>query len=243
MSGMPETSPQPNPHPGSSPSRRLDPDARREQLVAVGLELMRSIPFDRITPDEVARRAGVSKGLVFHYFAGKGDLQAAVLRAAAEDLLAQLDVDPALAPGERLRAGLDAFVSYIEQHPDNYRAISRRAGSDARLLAVFEDTRAAIVGLIGATFGMPDLTPGLRILVRGWIAMVEESVLCWLEGGRTVEREALLGFLERSAMVMLPHALATFLPGLGAWAQLAGGAARGGPARGGPAYGGAAYGG
>ena len=205
--------------PRSPRSRRLDPDARRGQLVTVGLDMMKTIPFDRITPDEIARRAGVSKGLVFHYFDGKGDLQAAVLRAAADELLAEIslgitvpDAGTPLPVGERLRAGLEAFVGYIEQRPENYLAISQRAGSDPRLLAVFEDTRSAIVRLIGTNFGMPELTPGLQIVVRGWIAMVEDSVLHWLEDGEPVPRDALLGFLERAALSMLPDALMSFPP-------------------------------
>ncbi|MGH9037230.1 MAG: hypothetical protein ACRD0O_15835, partial [Acidimicrobiia bacterium] len=51
--------------------------------------------------------------------------------------------------------------------------------------------------------------PGLRIVIRGWIAMVEESVLHWLEGS-PVPREQLLGFLQRAAGAMLPDALVTF---------------------------------
>jgi hypothetical protein len=50
---------------------------------------------------------------------------------------------------------------------------------------------------------------GLRIMIRGWIAMVEEAVLHWLED-KSVPREDLIGFLERAAITMLPDALATF---------------------------------
>jgi AcrR family transcriptional regulator len=186
--------------------RRLGADARRSQLVHVGLDLLKSSPFDQVSPDLVARVAGVSKGLVFHYFPTKRDLQVAVLRAAAAELLAELDPDPAMAPDQRLRAGLDAFVDFIEQQPANYLAVSRSAGSDPGLLAVFEDTRAAVVDIVVRSLGLSAPPPGLRIVIRGWIAMVEEAILHWLDG-RPIPREALVDFLQKAALTMLPDAL------------------------------------
>lgn len=72
--------------------RRLDGAARRDQLVEVGLTLARTTPFDQISADEVARIAGVSKGLVFHYFPTTRDLQVAVLRAGIRELMDDLDL-------------------------------------------------------------------------------------------------------------------------------------------------------
>src|SRR5882757_10666593 len=85
-------------------SRRLGPDARRAQLIGVGLSLMKEMPFDEVTAEIVARAGGVSKGLVFHYFPSPRDLQVAILRAATAELLADLDVGADLPPHERLRA-------------------------------------------------------------------------------------------------------------------------------------------
>src|SRR5437870_7004351 len=190
----------------AAPNRRLGPEARRAQLVGVGLALMKEMPFDEVTAEIVARAGGVSKGLVFHYFPTTRDLQVAILRAAAAELLADLDVGAGLPPDERLRVGLDAFVRYIEQQPASYQAVVRRAGSDERLLAVFEDTRSAVVGIVAGALGLAELPAGLRMAIRGWIAMVEECVLHWLDQ-RPVPREDLVEFLRRAALTMLPDAL------------------------------------
>jgi len=160
-----------------------------------------------VTAETVARAGGVSKALVFHYFPATRDLQVAILRAAAGELLVELDVGTGLPPDERLRVGLDAFVRFIEQQPASYQAVVRRAGSDERLLAVFEDTRAAVVGIVAAALGLSELPAGLRMAIRGWIAMVEECVLHWVDG-RPVPREQLVEFLRRAALTMLPDALA-----------------------------------
>jgi len=190
----------------AAPNRRLGPEARRAQLVGVGLALIKGMPFDEVTAEVVARAGGVSKGLVFHYFPSTRDLQVAMLRAAADELLADLDVGAGLPPEERLRVGLDAFVRYIEQQPASYQAVVRRAGSDERLLAVFEDTRSAVVGIVAAALGLCELPAPLRLVIRGWIAMVEECVLHWLDD-KPVSRPELVEFLRRAALTMLPDAL------------------------------------
>jgi AcrR family transcriptional regulator len=191
----------------AAPNRRLGPDARRAQLVGVGLGLIKEMPFDEVTAEVVARAVGVSKGLVFHYFPSTRDLQVAILRAAADELLSELDVGAGLPPDERLRVGLDAFVRYIEQNPASYQAVVRRAGSDERLLAVFEDTRSAVVDIVATSLGVSELPAGLRLVIRGWIAMVEECVLHWLDD-RSVSREELVEFLRSAALRMLPDAIA-----------------------------------
>lgn len=166
---------------------------------------MKTTPFDQISAVDVARAAAVSKGLVFHYFPSQRDLHGAILRAAAAELLADIDVDRSLPPEERLGAGLEAYISHIEERPDSYRALVRGAGSDELLVSVFEETRGAIVARISDALGLPDPPPGLRLVVRGWIAMVEESVLHWLDGS-PVPRAELLEFLRRSAVTLLSEA-------------------------------------
>jgi AcrR family transcriptional regulator len=201
---------------GGEVARRLGAAARREQLVQVGVQLLRTDSFEQVSADVVAQRAGVSKGLVFHYFPTTRDLQVAVLRAVAHELVVSLDVDPSATPADRLLVGIDAFVAFIEQQPDSYRAIARGAGSDQQLLAVFEDTRAAVLDLIARAAGLTELPVGLRIAARGWIALVEETVLHWLDG-RPVPRSELVAFLHRAALALLADPLAVealaFLPG------------------------------
>ena len=188
--------------------RRLDADARREQLVLAGLTLLEDTPFDQVSAVDVARAAGVSKGLVFHYFPTTSDLHAALLRAAATELLGRVDQRPDLPHEARLAAGLDAFIAYIEGQPIVYVAMARGAGSDPALQAVFEDTRNTIVELIVEVLGMADdPRVGLRIMLRGWVAMVEEATLHWLPS-KAVPRDRLISFLTHAAIAMLPEALA-----------------------------------
>ena len=59
---------------------------------------------------------------------------------------------------------------------------------------------------VAAALGVSELPPALRLVIRGWIAMVEECVLHWLDD-RPVPRDELIEFLRRAALTMLPDAL------------------------------------
>ena len=191
----------------STAQRRLSPDDRRAQLVSVGLDLVKSAPLDEVTATAVAAAAGVSKGLVFHYFPSQGELQAAIASAAADELLDMFSsIDPELDYVAQLRAGIDGFISYIEQQPASYAAIARDAGSDQALRNVFERTRDAIVVIVCDVVGLNEPTPAMRLYLRGWIAMVEETILQWVLH-RAVSRTDLVDYLQSSAFDLVAHYL------------------------------------
>ena len=54
----------------------MSTDARREQLLAAGAELLGRRPYDEVSIEEIAAAAGVSKGLLYHYFPTKKDFVA-----------------------------------------------------------------------------------------------------------------------------------------------------------------------
>ncbi|MGQ0616391.1 MAG: TetR/AcrR family transcriptional regulator [Acidimicrobiia bacterium] len=186
--------------------RRLDPEARRAQLLALGLEQLRRRPLGQLLVDDVIRAAGISKGLLFHYFPTKRDFLVAIVRTAADELLAAVTTDPDIPVLKQLRAGLEAYIGFIEDQPASYVALVRGAAADEALLAVLEDTRAGICDLVLSRIGAPS-EPVLRMAIRGWIAMVEETTLVWLRE-TPCSREDLLNFLERTAGQSLPIALA-----------------------------------
>jgi AcrR family transcriptional regulator len=81
---------------------RLDPQARRAQLIELGLRMLSSDSPDRVPVDEIAEAAGISRGLLFHYFPTKRDYYTAVVQAAADRLVRQTEPDPEAAPGDQL---------------------------------------------------------------------------------------------------------------------------------------------
>jgi AcrR family transcriptional regulator len=186
--------------------KRLGPDERRAQLIQAGLDLIEQRPFDEIGAAEVAEVVGVTKGLVFHYFPSNKDLQVAIAKAAADELVAELVTDPTLPNAERLTAGLEAFIDYIERNPDSYVAIARGAGANEQLLDVYEHCRQNIVQLVLDALGLTDPPPALLIGLRGWIAGVEEAVIQWLDG-RPISRDELIELLRKAGLALLDSVL------------------------------------
>src|SRR4051812_42632440 len=76
---------------------------RRAQLVEIGLELLPTTPVQELTIDEVARRAGISRSLLFHYFATKREYYTAVTQAAADLLWEHLLPRPGTPPDAQVR--------------------------------------------------------------------------------------------------------------------------------------------
>src|SRR2546427_10743578 len=103
-----------------APRQRLTVDARREQLLGLGMELFSTRAYDEIWIEEIAEHAGVSRGLLYHYFPTKRDFYVAVTRTAAEEVRELTEPDPSLPPDERVRAGIDAFLRYAEEHPQGF---------------------------------------------------------------------------------------------------------------------------
>jgi AcrR family transcriptional regulator len=177
-------------------SSRLARDDRRDQLIAMGAELLGRRPYDQISITDLADAAGISKGLLYHYFATKSDFVVAVLRQSREELEQRLSFDPSLEPAARLDAGLDAFLTFVEEHAAGFKAVARaRYGEDAAIVAELAEGRerriAMLVGL-AAAFADSDYdtvdTPPLRTVIAAWLAFSEELVVRWLDE-RALARE------------------------------------------------------
>jgi AcrR family transcriptional regulator len=174
----------------TSKGTRLPPDERREQLVALGLDLLGRTPPDQVSIEAIARHAGISKGLLYHYFPTKSDFIVAVLRRSREELERRMapDLSVPMTIGDRLDASLDAFLGYVEEHKVGFEAIARaRAGEDAAIRAVIAENRArrvhAMVAFAGALAGAPAeevATPLVLVGIEGWLAFCEGVVGSWL---------------------------------------------------------------
>ena len=95
-------------HSGSSP-RDEGEEARRVQLVEVTIDSLAEVGYVGTTLAEIAGRAGVSPGLVAHYFDDKDGLLEAAFRTLARTLAARMRARLALArtPRGRVQAVID----------------------------------------------------------------------------------------------------------------------------------------
>jgi AcrR family transcriptional regulator len=188
---------------------RLQVDERRSQLLELGLQLFAEHSYDELGIDDIARAAGISKGLLYHYFPSKRDYYVEVVRRAAGLLLERTEVAAVDVSEASLHHGLDAYLDFVEQHARSYVALVRGGiGSDPEVVKLLEDTRRTIAERILSRISSEQAPPLLRAALRGWIGLVEAASLDWLER-RDVSREQLRELLAQMLLAALVAAGAT----------------------------------
>ena len=97
---------------GSGPKDDLE-DARRVQLIEVTVDSLAEVGYVGTTLAQIARRAGVSPGLVAHYFGDKDTLLEAAFRTLARTLAARVRARLQLAhtPRGRVQAVIDTNLA------------------------------------------------------------------------------------------------------------------------------------
>jgi TetR/AcrR family transcriptional regulator len=93
--------------------------------------------FEGARVDQIARRAGVNKQLLFYYFHSKRGLFGAVLARGAAELEQALADTPVSGerPLERLRATLEAQFAFLAAHPELVALLTQAGRTDARPFA------------------------------------------------------------------------------------------------------------
>jgi AcrR family transcriptional regulator len=189
--------------------RRLSVDDRRDELMKACLGLIGTRPWDEVSMADVARAAGVSKPLLYHYFSTKSDLYLSAVRSAAEDLRERTRPDPALAPAARLRKALGAHLDWIDENGLAYRAILQGGiSSDPDVHAIVETSRAEVVIRLAEASGFGVITAPQRIALRGWVGFLEGACLDWLES-RDISKSDLARLLAASVPGALRAAAVT----------------------------------
>ncbi|MGW0821340.1 TetR/AcrR family transcriptional regulator [Streptomyces sp. NPDC002845] len=182
---------------GGRTRRRLSTGERREQLLTVGARLFSEKPYDEVWIEQVAEIAGVSRGLLYHYFPNKRDFFTAVVERESERMLRMTAAVPGLPVREQLGAGLDTFLTYAEEHAHGFRAFHRAdAAGDQGVRRVYQGALAAqekqILQALAADpeFGAAvEERPDLRLAVRGWLAFTTAVCLEWLRGAELTREQ------------------------------------------------------
>ncbi|MCX5206448.1 TetR/AcrR family transcriptional regulator [Streptomyces sp. NBC_00237] len=166
-----------------SPRKRLTPEGRRAQLLAVGSELFAARPYEEVLMEDVAEAAGVSRALLYRHFASKRDLFVAIYQQVADKLLAQSRFDPADTLEEQLTEGLDAHISYFAEHRNTVIAANRTLAGDRLVQTVIATELDALRERLLDALGVTD--PGRReavsAVLKGWLVFVQVLCVDWLE--------------------------------------------------------------
>jgi AcrR family transcriptional regulator len=171
--------------------QRLDPATRRDQILDAASVLFAERGYDEVSIEDVARSAGVARGLVHHYFGGRKEVYIALL--------------------ERLGAGREERLP----PPVGRSARARVENSVSRWLDWTEANRTIYLGTIapGEDVADPDVRRVVADLVHRAVALVvafhadiaEDSprlryaLECWTGLNRAATRRWLRGEADREA--------------------------------------------
>ncbi len=177
---------------------------RRASLVRLGLTLFGNSSYEALSIDAIAAAAGISKGLLYHYFPSKRAYYLACVEAAGEELLevTRAAIAGQTSPLEQLHAGLAAYLGYIEQRGDAFTSLLRGGVSaDSSLGSTLDRVRSSFVRLLLEHLGTP-ATPLLQLTAEGYVGFVETVAVKWLLQ-RQLERDELQALLLRAAFSVL----------------------------------------
>jgi AcrR family transcriptional regulator len=141
---------------------------------------------------QIAREAGISKALLYHYFPSKRDFFLATLADGAEEIRRRVEPDPDLPPAQALMASLDAYLAWIEEHAEGYRKLVQSAATDPEVHDIVEAVRHATADRILEALGTAE--PPARAAVRGWLWFVDGVCVEWVTE-RDLDRGQVLGLL------------------------------------------------
>jgi AcrR family transcriptional regulator len=198
-------------HVTTTPRVRMSPASRREQLLDLGVRLLASRSVDEISIELLAEQAGISRGLLYHYFGNKQEFHRAVVRRAADELIEvtapRSDADPLT----QLMVSLGAYVDYVTENFQGYVSLVRAAaGRDEALREIYEEARAALTDRLFDVAGREQLadlgvtdSAATRLMVRGWSALTEEVVISWVREPAGVSRDDLLQRLAQGLVALV----------------------------------------
>jgi AcrR family transcriptional regulator len=173
--------------PKSRPRTRLDVDARRAQLLKLGRELLTTRAYGDLSIEEIARRGGISKGLLYRYFKSKRAFYMESVLASAGELLQQSAPPEARTPLERVRAGIDVYLRYVERHKGVFATlIWRGLVHDQEIRNIVESTTLRFFERVLTEVSN---SPIRRNALRAWVAFIEASVRDWIEHSDLEKRE------------------------------------------------------
>ncbi len=194
---------------------RKDRDERREQILACARELFRERSFEDVSAGEIAAAAGVSRGLLNHYFGTKRDLY---LAAVEEMLRIPLITAPSFAAGaslrDRISAGVGGWLELLELNSETWLTALDRAAprGDARLDRLMEDARDRAVAGITEVIGLSPLAEEhVRVqgVLHAFAGMAQSASREWLERGRLTREE-----VHRTLESSLLHLIEQVIPDL-----------------------------
>jgi AcrR family transcriptional regulator len=198
---------------------RLSPSERRELILAGAMEVFAERGYEGASMVEIATVAGITPAVIYDHFSSKAALQVELLERQSEELFAFIGkalVAAPPGPQPRLRAGVDAFFRFVEQHPYAWRMMFRDPPSDPGVAAAYRRLSEVATGTIASFIRAEAVIPARKEESPGQGAEVFAELLrsaqvglaTWWYEHREVPREEIVERLLEFCWVGLERAVA-----------------------------------
>ena len=170
---------------------------RREAILSAAEEVFARSGYHGASLDDIAQAAGISKALIYEHFTSKRELHASLVNAHVEEIFRRLqaNAETGTSGEERLRGGIDAFLSFVEEHREAWRALFRDA-ADPEVGDVIERVQlqatAVIAALIAADPDAPREGEQAIEMHAALLSGAVQSLANWWHDHQDVPRAALV---------------------------------------------------
>ena len=186
---------------------RLTPGQRRDQILDAANALFAERPYDEVSVEEIASTAGVTRGLVHHYFGGRNDVYVALLERLGAQREDGLQPPTGRSAQARVADTVSRWLDWTEANRTIWLATIARGEdiADPDIRRVVADLVRRAVALVAAHHAdIADESPRLRYALGCWTGLNRAATRRWLRGEAT--REATHELLTST----LEHVLRTF---------------------------------
>ena len=187
--------------------RRLNPAERREQILEAANGLFAERGYDEVTIEDIAKSAGVARGLVHHYFGGRKDVYLALLERLGGVREEALRPPVGRSARARVADSVSRWLDWTEANRTIYLGTIAPGDDivdpDVRRV-VAELVRRAVAQVAAFHADIAEDSPRLRFALECWTGLNRAATRRWLRGEAT--REATQEILAST----LEHLLRTF---------------------------------
>lgn len=183
--------------------RRLPAGERREQILRAAMEVFAERGYQEASMAEIARMAGITPAVIYDHFSSKAELQITLLERQTEELIAFVGAAVAADfedTAARMRAGVDAFFEFVEEHPYAWRMLFRDPPTDPAIVSTYrrihQQATAGIAVFLrasapGALLEDPQAERDLEMFAE-MLKMAQNGLAVWWYEHRDVPRRELV---------------------------------------------------
>ena len=186
--------------------RRLEPDERREQILDCAVRLFGERPYAAVSTTEIAREAGVARGLLNHYFGTKRELYLDVVRRMVilPDLFEGMTSG---SPEERVEQSVEWFLDTVSPYGKTFVAVigAEGVGSDSEVEAILAEADDIAASRVLLTLDVPENPQSLAV-IRAYGGQVKAAIREWVRDG-TLTRAQVQLLLSQALIAIVRNVL------------------------------------